>query len=296
MELRHFRYFVAVAEELNFTRAAERLHMAQPPLSTQIRLLEEDLGAQLFVREKRRVYLTQAGRDLLVRARGILAAADDARLAVRRAARGESGELHLGYTASAMFTEVLPGAIRRFKKRMPHIQLHLHEMSSMDQLYAIHHRELDVGIVRQPATAAPPGVQFEEWYEAPLVAAMSKSHALAERKTLAVGDLKDEPLIVFPRDSGIGLHWRVVELCTKAGFRPRIAHETRDYAVMIGLVAAGVGIAVVPTDTRCIGLEGVTYRPLAGKDAVSSLKLAFRSDDSDDAERTLLTELRTGRS
>ena len=132
LELRHFRYFVAVAEELNFTRAAERLHIAQPPLSTQIRLLEEDLGMQLFLREKRRVYLTQAGRDLLVRAKAILAAADEAKSAVQRAARGESGELRPGYTPSAMFTEVLPGAIRRFRKRMPHIELHLHEMSSMD--------------------------------------------------------------------------------------------------------------------------------------------------------------------
>ena len=167
MELRHFRYFVAVAEELNFTRAAVRLHMAQPPLSTQIRLLEEDLGVQLFVREKRRVYLTQAGRDLLVRARSILAAADQAKTAAQLAASGETGELHLGYTPSAMFTEVLPGAIRRFQNRMPHVQLHLHEMSSMDQLYAIHNRELDVGIVRRPDSAAPSGVHLEEWYQAP---------------------------------------------------------------------------------------------------------------------------------
>jgi DNA-binding transcriptional LysR family regulator len=295
LELRHLRYFVAVAEELNFTRAAERLHIAQPPLSTQIRQLEEELGAQLFEREKRRVFLTQAGREMLDRARAILAAAEEAKKAARRAAVGETGELHLGYAASAMFTEVLPGVIRRFQKRLPHIQLHLHEMPSMEQLYAVHNRELDVGIVRRPDVATPAGVRIEEWYRAPLVAAIPKAHPLAKRESLRFADLKDEPLILFPRDSGIGLYWRVVDLCVKAKFRPRIARETRDYAIMIGLVAAGVGIAVVPTDTQCIRLEGVAYRPLQGKDAVSALQLAFRPDQRDELMQSLLAELRAGR-
>lgn len=295
LELRHLRYFVAVAEELNFTRAAERLHIAQPPLSTQIRLLEEELGAQLFVREKRRVFLTQAGREMLDRSRAILAAAGEAKEAARRAASGETGELHLGYAASAMFTEVLPGVIRRFQKRFPHIQLHLHEMPSMEQIYAVHNRELDVGIVRRPDAATPLGVRIEEWYRAPLVAAIPKAHPLAKRESLRFADLKDEPLILFPRDSGIGLYWRVVDLCVKAKFRPRIARETRDYAIMIGLVAAGVGIAVVPTDTQCIRLEGVAYRSLQGKDAVSALQLAFRPDQRDELMQSLLAELRAGR-
>ena len=295
MELRHLRYFVAVAEELNFTRAAERLHIAQPPLSTQIRLLEEELGAQLFERDKRRVFLTQAGRELLDRARAILAAAEDAKVATRRAASGETGELKLGYAASAMFTEVLPGVIRRFQKRFPQIQLHLLEMPSVEQLYAVHNRELDVGIVRRPDMATPAGVRIEEWYRAPLVAAMPKNHALAKRDSLRMADLKDQPLILFPRDSGIGLYWRVVDLCMKAKFRPRIARETRDYAIMIGQVAAGLGIAIVPSDTQCIRLEGVTYRPVQGKDAVSALQLAFRPDQTDEHTQNLLAELRADR-
>lgn len=295
LELRHLRYFVAVAEELNFTRAAERLHIAQPPLSTQIRLLEEEIGAQLFERDKRRVFLTQAGRELLLRARAILASAEDAKKATRRAAIGETGELHLGYAASAMFTEVLPAAIRSFQKRFPSIQLHLHEMPSMEQLYAVHNRELDVGIVRRPDVATPAGVRIEEWYRAPLVAAIPKKHPLAKLEALRIADLKDQPLILFPRDSGIGLYWRVIDLCVKAKFRPRIARETRDYAVMIGLVAAGVGIAVVPSDTQCIRLEGVTYRPVQGKDAVSALQLAFRPDQRDEHAQNLLAELRAAR-
>lgn len=295
LELRHLRYFVAVAEELNFTRAAERLHMAQPPLSTQIRQFEEELGAQLFERDKRRVFLTQAGREVLDRARAILAAADEAKKAARRAASGEIGELHLGYAASAMFTELLPAVIRRYQKRFPQIQLHLHEMPSMEQLYAVHNRELDVGIVRRPDVATPAGVRIEEWYRAPLVAAIPKMHPLAKREALRIADLKDQPLIMFPRDSGIGLYWRVVDLCVKAKFRPHIVRETRDYAVMIGLVAAGVGIAVVPTDTQCIRLEGVTYRPVQGKDAVSALQLAFRPDQRDEHMQNLLAELRAVR-
>jgi len=295
LELRHLRYFVAVAEELNFTRAAERLHIAQPPLSTQIRLLEEELGAQLFEREKRRVYLTQAGREMLDRARAILAAAEQAKDAVRRTANGETGELRLGYAASAMFTEVLPGAIRNFQKRHPRIRLHLLEVPSIDQLYALHNRELDVGILRRPDTAIPAGVHLEDWYEAPLVAALPKAHRLAALDELRITDLKDEPLILFPRQSGIGLYWRVVDLCVKAKFRPRIARETRDYAVMIGLVSAGVGIALVPSDTQCIGLEGVTYRPVQGKDAVSAIEIAYRPDHGDEHLAHLLDELRAVR-
>ncbi|MES2958002.1 MAG: LysR substrate-binding domain-containing protein [Pseudomonadota bacterium] len=292
LELRHLRYFVAVAEELNFTRAAERLHIAQPPLSTQIRLLEEELGAQLFEREKRRVYLTQAGREMLERARAILAAAEQAKLAVRRTASGETGELRLGYVPSAMFTEVLPDVIRRFQKRYPLVRLHLHEVPSIEQLYALHNRELDVGILRRPDIAIPTGVNLEEWYQAPLVAALPKGHRLAAREELRIADLKDEPLILFPRQSGIGLYWRVVDLCVKAKFRPRIARETRDYAVMIGLVSAGVGIALVPSDTQCIGLKGVTYRPVHGKDAVSAMQIAYRPDHGDEHVTNLLEELR----
>ena len=295
LELRHLRYFVAVAEELSFTRAAERLHIAQPPLSTQVRQLEEELGAQLFVRDKRRVYLTQPGREMLERARAILAATAEAKEAVRRTATGETGELRLGYVTSAMFTEVLPGVIRRFQKRYPRIQLHLHEVPSVEQLYALHNRELDVGILRRPDMSIPSGVRMEEWYQAPLVAALPKAHRLAARDSLRIADLKDEPLILFPRQSGIGLYWRVVDLCIKAKFRPRIARETRDYAVMIGLVSAGVGIALVPSDTQCIRLAGVTYRPVQGKDAVSAIQIAYRPDHGDEHVTKMLEELRAMR-
>ena len=292
MELRHLRYFVAVAEELNFTRAAERLHMAQPPLSTQIRLLEEELGARLFDRDKRRVDLTQAGRQMLVRARAILAAADDAVKQTRRAAVGEIGELQLGYAASAMFTELLPASLRSFRKALPNVELVVHEMTSRDQLYAIHGRQLDVGILRKPDMPIPPGVRMEAWYTASLVAAIPKNHPLAKKPAISVTDLRDQALIAYPRDSGVGLYWRVIDLCVKAGFQPRIVRETREASVMMGLVSAGIGIAIVPADTQCIRLEGVVYRRMQGREAFSALHIAYRSADRNEHLLALLAELR----
>ncbi len=284
-----------MAEELSFTRAAERLHMAQPPLSTQIRLLEEELGTRLFERNKRRVDLTQAGRRMLGHARAMLAAADAAVKETRRAGAGETGELRLGYVASSMFTEVLPGALRAFQNALPSVQLIVADMPSRDQLYAIHRRELDVGILRKPDMPLPTGVRTEEWYKASLVAAVPGNHPLAKKKAIGVADLQGQPLVTYPRDSGIGLYWRVIELCVRAGFQARVVQEARDPSVLVGLVSAGIGIAIVPADTRCIRLEGVAYRALQGAAAFSALHVAFRSANRDAHVLTLLDQLRASR-
>jgi DNA-binding transcriptional LysR family regulator len=292
MDIRQLRYFIAVAEELNFTRAAERLHMAQPPLSTQIRSLEDEIGAQLFIRDKRRVFLTPAGQELLGRARAVLEAAVQAKTAALHAAQGVIGRLALGYTASSMFTERLPGAIRRYIGAHPHVDLSLREMASLDQLYALHQRELDVGILRKPDVSPPDGVTIEPWYRAPLVAAIPKDHALAGAAGIRIKDLRDEPLITYPRDAGIGLYWPVIQLCANAGFRPHIVREAREPSVMIGLVSAGIGIALVPHDTQCIRLEGVAYQRILNADAVSTLYLAHRAADANEHVKGLLAVLR----
>jgi DNA-binding transcriptional LysR family regulator len=292
MDLRHLRYFVAVAEELSFTRAAQRLHIAQPPLSTQIRGLEEELGAPLFVRDKRRVFLTQAGHELLGRARAVLAAAEEAKAATRNAAAGRTGRVALGYTASSMFTERLPAVLRRFGASHPEVELVLHEMTSLEQLSALDARSLDVGILRKPEVAAPKGVAIEPWYAAPLVAALPKGHALAARRAIRIADLDAEPLITYPRDAGIGLYWPVLRLFTEAGARARIVREAREPSVMIGLVSAGAGIAIVPADTACIRLEGVVYRPISSPSAVSTLYLAYREAEGVEPVRQMIAALR----
>ncbi|MES2183207.1 MAG: LysR substrate-binding domain-containing protein [Pseudomonadota bacterium] len=293
MELRHLRYFVAVAEELNFTRAAERLYMAQPPLSTQIRSLEEELGAQLFIRDKRRVLLTQAGRELLIRARDILSLTLEAKTATSDAARGTTSRIALGYTASSMFTERLPRTIRQF--RLAHgtgVKLSLVDATSLEQLHALFENRLDIGVLRRPDTGVPDGVTIEPWYHARLLAAVPSEHPLAERTSLRVADLRDQPLISYPRDSGIGLYWAIIRLCGNAGFKPNIAREVKEPGEMIGLVAADAGVAILPEDFRCMALPGVRYVPLADREAVSTLSIAYRTSDTDKYVKQLLAALR----
>ena len=292
MEIRRLRYFLAVAEELSFTRAAERLHIAQPPLSIQIRALEQEVGARLFDRDQRHVFLTQAGKHLLVRAREILAAVEGAKAEVRRAELGEVGSLDLGYAASAMFTSSLTSAIKEFQTGFPHVLLSLHEMTSLDQLNGLHYRTLDAGIIRKSDVPVPVGIAVEEWYRAPLVAAMTNDHSLARKRAIRISDLHDQPLIMYPRESGIGLYWQVLRLCAAAGFRPQIVREVQELSTIIGLVDAGVGIAIVPADTRSIHLQGVAYVPLRDKDAFSTLFLAFRERDRSAHLRGLLSKLR----
>ena len=292
MELRRIHYFVAVAEELNFTRAAERLHIAQPPLSTQIKALEEELGARLFDRDKRRVALTQAGKHFLDSARRILAAVDAARTEVRSAAQGAIGKLMLGYTASSMFTQRLPAAIKQFSAGHRHLSLTLKEMTSLDQLDALHHRALDAGILRNPGVVIPPAIALKVWYRAPLVVAVPEGHPLTQQSSIRVRDLRDQPVIAYPRASGIGLYWHVMDLCARAGFRPKVVQEVQEPTTIVGLVAAGIGVAIVPADTKFIQLEGVAYMPLHDSRAVSTLYLAFRKNDDNPHLDALVSHLR----
>lgn len=283
---------MAVAEELSFTRAAQRLHIAQPPLSTQIKALEEEVGAPLFIRDTRRVFLTQAGHEFLLHARVILADVQNSIDKAREASRGVVGRVVLGYTASAMFTERLPRVLRKFRTEQPHIAVALHEMGSLDQIVALQERELDIGILRRPDPRAPEDVDIERWYEAPLTAAVPSGHPLAHRRSLKISDLRGEALITYPRNAGIGLYWPVIQLCAKAGFRPNVVREALEPAVMIGLVSAGIGIALVPWDTRCIQLEGVAYVKMNEPEAVSTLWLAHREGETDTHIRTMLIALR----
>ncbi|HTW84346.1 MAG TPA: LysR substrate-binding domain-containing protein [Candidatus Sulfotelmatobacter sp.] len=264
MELRDLRSFVAVAQQRNFSRAAEALHVSQPALSEQIRKLEDELGAVLFERTSRGATLTDAGEAFFPQARAVLAQADVAVEAVRLVARGLAGTLTLGFIDSAALG-LLPPLIRRFSARHPEVKLQLRELGTRSQLEALEAGEIDVGIVRGPVWNA--GITGVPLATEALLLAMPAQHRLAERETVRVAELRDEGLITFPADRGAGLYDETLRLCHAAGFDPRIVQEASEIATIVALAAAGLGVAVVPASAAAIVLEGLVHRPIADPDA-----------------------------
>ncbi|MCB1910153.1 MAG: LysR family transcriptional regulator [Rhodocyclaceae bacterium] len=274
MELRHLRYFVAVAEELNFRRAAERLHIGQPPLSIQIRALEEELGVRLLERSKRRVSLTEAGNRFLRRAREILAAAAEAIDEARQAARGELGSLRVGFTSSLPYTSILPDLLVAYRRRYPAVELQLKEMFTTDQLAAIAEDRLDVGLVRYVGGELPAGVEVREIGSDPLCLVLAASHPLADREMVRFAELADEGFIGFPDGVGTGLPDILRRLCRQAGFEPRVVQTAREATTQVGLVGAGIGVALLPAPLACIRLPRVRYVPIADDGASFVLSVA----------------------
>lgn len=280
MELRHLRYFVAVAEELHFTRAAERLHIGQPPLSQQIQALETELGVQLFERSKRWVRLTEAGRLFLDDARRILALASQAANTARRAQRGEVGELRIGFTLSTSFTPLFATVINRYRQQFPEVTLTLLEMATLRQIKALDQRALDLGFVRPPEEAIPDTVHMTTLRRDALMVVLPAGHALAAKQQVAMAELEHASFVMYPQDAGTGIQPQILRLCRAAGFVPRITQEAGEATTIIGLVAAGCGISILPSPCDNIHMEGVCYRPLMGQAATTSLELAQRKLDS----------------
>jgi DNA-binding transcriptional LysR family regulator len=278
MELRHLRYFVVVAEELHFRRAAERLHMSQPPLSQQIRALEQEIGATLFERNQRKVELTAAGEAFFERAREILDAVEDAARQARRVQRGEVGRLAVGFVGSAMYSFV-PELLREFRSHAPDITLRLHELGTSEQLRQLEDGRLDVGFVRVPRTR--PELTFETLLEEPVVAALPDAHPLATHPLLRLADLEGEPLVLLTRAGAPGLREALAEAIDRLGGEERVVQEAAEMQTVIGLVAAGVGVSLVPESVRALARAGVTYRPLDGYAPKVRLAVAWRvADDS----------------
>ncbi|MDQ7978454.1 LysR substrate-binding domain-containing protein [Paraburkholderia sp. SARCC-3016] len=279
MDLRRIRYFVVLAETLHFGRAALSLNIAQPPLSQQIRVLEQELGARLFERSNRRVELTPAGKALLPEARALLAQADRTSTVAARAQRGEIGELRVGLTGSAIFTVVIPRLILTYRQRFPGVRLRIDELTTQEQLNALLQQQLDVAIVRSVSTPdLPPTLRATRLLEDSLVVALPAQHRLAGvSRPLPIGALADEAFVMYPRDSGTGVYDQIIMLCRQAGFAPTIAQEAHAMATIVGLVAAGLGVAVVPDSLRSIGANGVVYRPLKEKGARSAMWLVLQT-------------------
>lgn len=280
MELRHLRYFITVAEELHFTRAAERLHIAQPPLSQQIQALEAELGVALFMRSKRRVELTDAGQQFLLRARAILAATQAAADEAKRVARGEEGELRIGFTSSLPLTPILPAMVQDYHQHFPRIRLRLREMYTNDQFEALRRNELDVGFVRYNEILEPSGIQLKTLRRDPLLLVINERHPLADEAGVSLVQFRDEGFVAFPDTAGSGLKIHFRQLCARAGFTPSIAQEAGEAITQIGLVAAGLGVAVLPAPLDVVRIAGVRYLPLLDDGAFLIMALAIRRDEA----------------
>lgn len=277
MELRHLRYFVVTAEAQHFTRAAEILGMAQPPLSQQIRQLEQEVGTPLFDRTGRGVVLNDAGRAFLSCAQDILRRAEAAVQTAQRAARGEVGELALGFTESASFNGVVTEVIRRYRQQYPDVEMTLSQGDSETLVAQLRDGAIDAAFVRPPF-ALDGGLTFTQLTEEPLVVALPLGHALARRKRLAPKDLTQERFILYSRKSGYGLSADIMAACRQHGLNPLIGQRAPQLSSAVNLVAAGMGVAVVPASLRPLRPDGVVYRPFTLDWPRAVLGLAVRTD------------------
>ncbi len=288
MELRHLRYFVTVAEELHFGRAAERLGIAQPPLSQQIKALEQQIGVLLLSRTKRHVELTAAGTVFAREARKVLAGADRAVHIAQGAARGEIGQLDVGFVSGAVYGKV-PSIFRLMRTRYPDIALVLKDLTTEEQMEAIQAHRLDIGLVRPPVimqqsqTLATMVVSRE-----PLVVVLPKTHRFAGRRKISLEALAEEPFLQVPRHVAPGFYDQFIRLCAKAGFFPQIVQEARTTQTIVSLVAVGMGISVVPGSLRDLQRSGVVYRAMQGAEFTTELVAVWRRDDENPALRRFL--------
>ena len=272
VELRHFRYFVAVAEERHFGRAAQRLQMAQPPLSQQIRALERDLGVTLFHRTSRRVVLTDAGRAFLTEARATLAQVERASQAASRAAVGQGGQLIIGHMASAELN-IFPRLLPMFRRRCPEVELTFRLLGVNEQFELLRAGEIHVGFVRLPAKDRMLAVR--PLVREPVVIALSQHHRLARRRSLSLAALRGERLILFPRTHAPGYYDFLIGMCRRFGWEPRVVPQTRHLHTVLSLVAAGDGVSLMPRCVGRLGRRGVVCRPVRPVAGETEMGIAY---------------------
>ena len=275
MDLRRLTCFLAVADELNFSRAAQRLHMSQPPLSQQIRLLEQEMGAQLFERSRRAVTLTPAGLLLQEKARQIVELHQQAGELCRMAAHGLAGRLRIAFTASVPLFDAFSAMLRDFRTRYPEVELDLQHMTTGEQIAALTAGQIDIGFMRpSPAFRIPVPIREQTLWRDELMLALPAKQA-ADSQLVALSALADQPFVLHPSVLGGGLHEHILALCSEAGFVPRIAQPARETSTMLALVAAGLGLSIVPSVYERICPPGVVLQPLA--DAARHSRIAMVS-------------------
>jgi len=288
MDLRRLRYFVAVAEELHFGRAARRLNVSQPPLSVQIRTLEREVGAPLLVRTQRRVELTEAGRVLLDEARRLLGQAEAAVMHARRAAQGTVGRLTIGFVSTVDYS-ILPPLVRRFRQKRPGVALKLLELTGDRQQSLLQSGELDLGLSILPSPAQ--GLTMRPVFREPLIAAVPANHRLAARRRIALRALAAEPFIQFPREFAPGLYDLAIAACQGAGFTPHLAQEAIQMQTILGLVAAGLGVAVVPHCMSKLQRPDVRYLALDARGFEVETVALWHAENRAPALESLIAEL-----
>jgi DNA-binding transcriptional LysR family regulator len=274
-ELRHLRYFVAVAEELNFSRAARRLQMAQPPLSVAIRQLEQELGTELFSRTSREVRLTEPGRVLLDGARRTLAEADRAVAAARRAGAGELGRVSVAFSWSARF-ETLPSIARAFRARRPDVELLAQEMWNSAMIPALRSGDVDIAVSLCPEPA--PDLDDELLRTERLVALVASDHPAAQQQQIALGSLSGDALVLFPRELAPRLYDELLERCRLAGFEPRIRRDSLHAGWELGLLGDIPGVAIAPASVASELPEGIVAVALRDSVAPLETRLLWRRD------------------
>lgn len=259
MDIRQLRYFVTVAEELNFSRAATKLHMSQPPLSQQIKALEEEMGVLLFLRTRREVKLTDAGKVFLRESRSVLAHLQAAVDTTLKTAKGDVGELRLGVATSAVF-HVMPEILERLKSQFPHVTVAVTDMGSRDQIRAVLQDKIDIGIIheqphRDELASAP---LFNE----PFSLAIPAGHPLADKADVTLADMREQVFVAFSREYAPALFDSFIAACAQAGFSPAIAHTARHALTIFQMVSLGLGVALVPSSFAQSAVRGVAYRRL----------------------------------
>ncbi len=291
MDPHRLRYFLAVVEEMHFGRAAERLRIAQPALSQQIKRLEGELGISLFDRSRRRVELTEAGRTLAEEGRRLLEHAERVEEAARMAGRGEVGTLRVGMVGSAV-VGVLPVLMRAFGGRYPEARLELAEMpSGLHHVEAIRERRIDAGLIRFPPPPAP-GVAVEPVREEPLVAVLPTDHRLAREEVIYADALRQEPFVLWPRWRSPGLYDEIFSSSGSLGFSPEVVQEANGVQTNLALVAAGVGVSLLPASVRVLRREGVLFRDLGEPAPTTKLAAAWHRENRSPLLRSFLEVVR----
>jgi|SRR5579859_5008559 len=295
MELRHLRYFVAVAEELHFSRAAQRLHISPPSLTEQIHDLERELGASLFIRTKRNVSLTDAGARFLEEARLTLRQAEHAALVAKLAGRGETGRVEIGYASSAACSGLVTAALAEYRRSRPLITLSLSPMQAARQLDQLTEGRLDVGFLRRPARY-PVGISSVIIATQPMVIALPTDHKLAKSPSIAAATLAEERFLAPTFETEVGLFQHTAALGEQGEFVARIVDRIPDLFTMVTLVAAGIGVALVPESCSCLQIPGVVYKPLSRQTKLVEFAAAFRRDERAPAVKAFIQQLRNSSS